>query len=359
MCAESTVGEETRQWCGSGWTGQPAVFERDGRTWVVVGTYDRHVHFVDGDTGEAILPPFPTGDIIKGSVTVDPDGFPIVYSGSRDGRYRAIAFDGDEPRELWALTAGDASGPTLWNDDWDGAGLVVDDKLVVGGENSRLWLVDLDRGYDDDGSVTLDAEVVADVPGWDEELLADLGDRNVSFESSVAVHDGVVYATNSGGLVQGWDLSALAGLGRTPDDEEVLAARAFRFWMGDDTDATVVVDPADGHLVVAAEAERGTARSVEVGQVVRSTRHGPTTRWSGPSPTRRRAARSTPASGGPPRSPTASSSSRRRPVRWSAWTRRRVRSAGASTSATTCGPHRSWSPTRPARCSSRATAVEP
>ena len=31
-----------------------------------------------------ILPPFPTGDIIKGSVTIDPDGFPLVYSGSRD-----------------------------------------------------------------------------------------------------------------------------------------------------------------------------------------------------------------------------------------------------------------------------------
>ena len=62
-------------WCGTGWTGQPAVFERDGRTWVAFGAYDRAVHFVDAATGQDILPPFPTGDIIKGSVTVDPDGF--------------------------------------------------------------------------------------------------------------------------------------------------------------------------------------------------------------------------------------------------------------------------------------------
>jgi hypothetical protein len=92
MCSDSTVGEETTNWCGTGWTGQPAVFEREGRTWVVFGAYDRAVHFVDAASGNAILPPFVTGDLIKGSVTVDPDGYPIVYVGSRDNRLRAIAF---------------------------------------------------------------------------------------------------------------------------------------------------------------------------------------------------------------------------------------------------------------------------
>ncbi|MCZ7630203.1 MAG: hypothetical protein M5U19_14665 [Microthrixaceae bacterium] len=75
MCSESTVGDETKTWCGTGWTGQPAVFERDGRQWVVFGAYDASVHFIDGTDGTDILAPFQTGDIIKGSVTVDPDGF--------------------------------------------------------------------------------------------------------------------------------------------------------------------------------------------------------------------------------------------------------------------------------------------
>lgn len=261
LCAESTVGEETTTWCGTGWTGQPAVFQRDGRTWVVVGAYDRAIHFIDGDTGDAILPPFMTGDIIKGSVTVDPDGYPIVYSGSRDGRYRAVAFDGDAPRELFAITAGDATGPTMWNDDWDSSGLVVDDHLIVGGENSRLFAAALDRGYDEDGMVTLEGRVVADVAGWDDQLLADVGDRNVSIEGSVAIHDGTVYLANSGGLVQGWALDSLIGAGEP--------RRTFRWWLGDDTDASVVIDEATGHLIVAAEWERHTARSREVGQVVR------------------------------------------------------------------------------------------
>ena len=34
MCSESEDGEGVRTWCGTGWTGEPAVFERDGRTWV-------------------------------------------------------------------------------------------------------------------------------------------------------------------------------------------------------------------------------------------------------------------------------------------------------------------------------------
>jgi outer membrane protein assembly factor BamB len=253
MCAQSTVGGEATTWCGSGWTGQPSVFERDGRTWVVFGAYDRHVHFVDWETGEDILPPFPTGDIIKGSVTVDPDGYPLVYSGSRDDSLHVIAIDRPEPVELWDLPA-DAVSPTMWNNDWDGSPLVIDGQLVEGGENSQFHVVDLHRAYGPDGLVTVAPELVFNAPGWDEELLADVGDRNVSIESSVAVHDGVAYFTNSGGLVQGWDLES--------------HERVFRFWSGDDTDATIVVD-GEGFLYVASEYERGNARSEEVGQLLK------------------------------------------------------------------------------------------
>ena len=71
MCGESSEYGEVRTWCGTGWVGQPAIFERDGRTWVVFGAYDYKIHFVDAMTGEEIIPPFPTRDIAKGTVTVD------------------------------------------------------------------------------------------------------------------------------------------------------------------------------------------------------------------------------------------------------------------------------------------------
>ncbi|HEX6419435.1 MAG TPA: PQQ-binding-like beta-propeller repeat protein [Acidimicrobiales bacterium] len=261
MCSESAVGNEVKTWCGTGWTGQPSVFERDGRTWVVFGAYDRKVHFVDYDTGEDILPPFETGDIIKGSVTVDPDGLPLVYSGSRDNELHVIAIDRPVPTELWSLPA-DAVSPTMWNNDWDASPLVIDDYLYEGGENSQFHVVKLNRTTGDDGLVQVAPELVFNAPGWDDELTAALAVRqnDVSIENSVAYADGVVYFANSGGLVQGWDVSGIAD-GATP-------TRVFRYWAGDDIDASIVVD-GDGFLYVAVENERGNARAAEVGQLLK------------------------------------------------------------------------------------------
>ncbi|HEX7165796.1 MAG TPA: WD40 repeat domain-containing protein, partial [Acidimicrobiales bacterium] len=259
LCSLSSDPKGTREWCGTGWTGQPAVFERGGRTWLVVGAYDRAVHFLDAATGERLLPDFPTGDLIKGSVTVDPDGYPLVYVGSRDGNYRVLSIDGSSAKELWRLRAGDVR-PVLWNDDWDGSGLVLRDHLLVGGENSHLHAVKLGRAYDAAGAVTVSPRLVWHAPGWDDELLRDLGDRNVSFEGSVAVSGDTLYAANSGGLVQGWDIGGL--------ERGVAPTRTFRFWSGDDTDASVVVDD-EGMLYVASEWERQLPRGESVGQVVK------------------------------------------------------------------------------------------
>ena len=259
MCSLSEVKEETTNWCGTGWTGQPAVFERDGATWVVVGAYDKAVHFLDADTGDRIVGDFDTGDLIKGSVTIDPDGYPLVYFGSRDNKYRVVAFDRDEPEELWALDAYSVS-PTRWNDDWDGAGLVLDDYLFVGGENSRFHIVKLNRGYDGEtGLATADPELVFDAPGWDDELIEAVG-SNVSIESSVAISGDTAYFANSGGLIQGWDIAGLAS-GEVPE-------RVFRYWAGDDIDATLVID-AEGMIYAGVEYERGNARSEEVGQIIK------------------------------------------------------------------------------------------
>jgi hypothetical protein len=150
--------------------------------------------------------------------------------------------------------------PTLWNDDWDGSPLVIGDYLFEGGENSQFHIVKLNRSYGPDGLVQIDPELVFNAPGWDDELLAALGDHTVSIENSVAIYENTVYFTNSGGLVQGWDLSGLED-GEAP-------TRTFRFWTGDDTDASIVIDE-DGYLYVASEYERGTPRSQEVGQFLK------------------------------------------------------------------------------------------
>jgi hypothetical protein len=258
MCSMSVEGGRTSKWCGTGWTGQPAVVERNGRLWVIFGAFDRAVHFLSDD-GRRRLPDFATGDLVKGSVTVDPDGYPLVYIGSRDDKFRVLAIDRAVPTELWHLAA-DAVSPRLWNDDWDGSALVLDDFLLIGGENSRWHVVKLNRAYDAAGRVSVQPELVFHAPGWDDELLAALGDRQVSIESSVTVWRDTAYFANSGGLVQGWDISGLRD-GREP-------SRVFRFWTGDDTDGTVVVDE-EGMLYVTVEWERRNERGRQVGQIIK------------------------------------------------------------------------------------------
>lgn len=258
MCSESSVGGESKTWCGTGWTGQPAVWDNQGRLWLSFGAYDRKVHFLDALSGERTLDDFATGDIIKGSVTIDPDGFPLVYSGSRDNFFHVIAIDRETPAELWSLSA-TAVSPTKWNNDWDGSALVIDDYLFEGGENSVIHIVKLNRGYDSQGLVTVDPELVFFAPGWDDELIAAVG-GNVSIENSVAISGDVLYFANSGGLVQGWDISGL----KDGEDPE----RVFRFWTGDDVDASIVIDD-EGFLYVGSEYERATPRSKEIGQIMK------------------------------------------------------------------------------------------
>ena len=258
LCSLSTTGGRTTNWCGIGWTGQPAVWELENETWLAIGAYDRGIHVLNASTGTPVLEPFVTGDIVKGSLTVDPDGFPLIYSGSRDGQLRILAFDRpDRLVELWSM-AGDEVNPMMWNDDWDGAPLILKDYLITGGENSWFHIVRLNRSLDPSGRVAVDPEIVFQAPGWDRELLAALGDNNVSIENSLAISGDTVWFANSGGLVQGWDLSPL----QTGDDP----VRNFRWWMGDDVDATIVIDD-EGFLYVAAEYERATTRSQEGGQL--------------------------------------------------------------------------------------------
>ena len=263
MCSVSEDRGEVSNWCGTGWTGEPAVFERDGRTWLVFGAYDRAVHFVDAATGEDILPPFPTGDLIKGSVTIDPHGFPLVYVGSRDGLFRVLAFDRPQATELWRLSANEVS-PTKWNDDWDGSSLVLGDYLFEGGENSQMHVVKLNRGRAPDGTVTVAPSLVWNAPGWDDQLLAE-ADNEVSIENSVAISGDTLYFANSGGLVQGWDISGLR-TGTGPPQ------RVFRFWTGEDTDASVVVDE-QGMLYVGSEWEKHRPHAADVGQMMKLDPH--------------------------------------------------------------------------------------
>ena len=257
MCGTSPVGGEAIVWCGSGWTGQPVVWERpDGVTEVIFGAYDKNIHFLDASTGERTRPDFYMGDIIKGSVVLDPDGYPLLYAGSRDSRFRIIALDQPQPTELWGLESASVSG--MWNNDWDSSPVIVDDTLLVGGENSWWFAVKLGRERDETGQVTVQPEILYQTPMWTDDLLRAVGQQQ-SVESSTAVFGNTAYVANSAGRVVGMDISDDAN-----NDDRIV----FDFWMGDDVDSSIVID-AEGMLYVASEIDLATARGTEVGQLVK------------------------------------------------------------------------------------------
>ncbi len=267
MCSQSTDMGATSTWCGNGWTGQVVLWERpDQVTELMFGGYDRSFHFVDAATGENTRDPIVTGDLVKGSPTIDPDGYPLVYFGSRDNKLRIVALDRGEAEVLWTFQS-DLSVEGRWNDDWDGAPRIVNDILFEGGENSIFYVWKLNRGYDAGGKVTVDPVLLFKMPSWDDQLLEDLSPsqwigarwESTSIEDSVLVLEGRVYFGTSAGRVLGLDITNVA---------DGVAPVVLDFWVADDVDASIVAD-SEGMLYVSSEVKRHLPRADEVGQLIK------------------------------------------------------------------------------------------
>ena len=274
MSGTSYVGTVKRTWTGTGWTGQPSVFERDGKTWVVFGAYDYKIHFLDGETGERLLPDFAVGDIFKGSAVLDPDGYPLIFMGCADDKWRVIAIDRDKPTELFNLDSNKLPR-RVWYGDWDSSVVIRNDYAFVGGENSHFYILKLNRGYGADGKVTVDPQIVLDHPGWTASLLEKLGSQDVSVENSPCLVGDRVYFSNGGGLVQGLDVSAtLRDLadGEAPATGAESYPKVFHYWTGGDTDASIVADE-QGYLYVCQHSDKRSSVAVqrykEAGQIMK------------------------------------------------------------------------------------------
>jgi hypothetical protein len=257
LCARSFVGNASKVWCGSGWTGQPVVWERpDGITEIITKTYDKGIHFINASNGTETRGPFYTGDIIKGTVTMDPDNYPLLYSGSRDNFYRIIALDRDVPTELWKIEAKKSDG--VWNDDWDPNGIILNDILYTGSENGWFHAIKLNRNYDTSGKVTVAPIEIFKYPTYGDGYIQKVGDDDLSVESSPLLVGDTIYIANSGGRILGFNIENI---------EKGIAPVVFDFWTGDDTDATLVAD-SDGFIYSASEYERINERE-KIGQILK------------------------------------------------------------------------------------------
>ena len=264
----SVAVSQIDDWGGVGWTGQCAIVrwpeetvrimnvreEKQGGplTEVIYATLDGRIYFLDLYDGQATRPAINIGAPIKGSVTVDPRGYPLLYVGQgipeANGHSVDIGtriFSLIDQQLLFFLDGDDSFAQRSWYA-FDAAPLVdgKTDTMLQVGENAILYLVKLNTDYDPEaGTISIDPKVdryvfrsrVSDQPGM---------------ENSLAVYNDYGYFVDNSGLLQCVDLNTLTCV-----------------WAGDtgdDTDATIVLEEeADGTVALYTATEREHSASYD------------------------------------------------------------------------------------------------
>ena len=247
------------EWSGVGWTGQGSLVrwpeelrrqmnivrakkQKEGLVEVIYATLDGRIYFLDMDDGQETRSAIDIGAPIKGSLTVDPRGVPLLYCGQGiynvHGQYvpcgtrvwslldqRLLYFlDGKDSKALRSWAAFDCS-PLV-----DGA----TDTMITAGENGILYKVRLNTRQTD-GGVAVDPEVTRYV-------YKQAKDDKVGTENSVAVYNNYAYFATNIGIIQCVDLNDMS--------------LVWSFDARDDIDASLVIEPeADGLVALYATNE--------------------------------------------------------------------------------------------------------
>ncbi|MEW6173746.1 MAG: PQQ-binding-like beta-propeller repeat protein [Bacillota bacterium] len=234
-------------WTGVGWTGQPAVikwdeslkqkmnlFERAKKKKelkeVICGALDGRVYFLDLETGEPTRPSINIPGPIKGSISVDPRGIPLMYIGQGidtvNGKRVSIGYSVysllDEKR-LFFINGRDKSALKGWGA-FDSNGLVHagSDTLIEAGENGLVYTVKLNTTFNPErGLLQIRPEVVK------YRYRCSLNKQS-GVENSIAVYKHFAYFADNDGVLQCLDLNTLIPVW----------ARSVT----DDTDSTTVLE---------------------------------------------------------------------------------------------------------------------
>jgi outer membrane protein assembly factor BamB len=236
-------------WSGAGWTGQPLLVQWPEETKTAMGLAEQYVsdpeftevlypvfggviHRLDLATGAVTKPAIEGSCPFKGTGSVDPRGYPLLYAGQglpdRNGvscpwRYRI--FDLILNREVAGWAGADPDSPRSGWGAFDSSALVhaASDHLLVGGENGLIYKAKLNASFDAAaGTVSVD-------PTLTKVRFSAPNSSRHGIESSIAAYRNIFFTQDNDGVLAAWDATTLTNIwARSVDD---------------DGDATVLVEP--------------------------------------------------------------------------------------------------------------------
>ncbi|WP_297438187.1 PQQ-binding-like beta-propeller repeat protein [uncultured Clostridium sp.] len=225
---------------GAGWTGQSALVkwpndvkqgmnmtqefkDKEGGVEVIQASLDGKIYFLDASTGEETRESINVGNPIKGSLSIDPRGIPLLYVGEGINESSAIGFniysliDGEKLYEV----SNDPDAPRGWGA-FDSSAIVSGDtdSVIVPGENGIIYKIKLNTKYDKEKN-TIDIE-----PSVGKYIYDARGYAGV--ESSMATYANLGFFADNKGYINCIDLNNM---------KPVWQVNGM-----DDTDATLVID---------------------------------------------------------------------------------------------------------------------
>jgi hypothetical protein len=225
-------------WSGAGWSGMPVIVQWPEKTRKVLGVYDEfknmdgfteviypvmdgHIYFAELYSGKETRKPIDLGVTTKGTGSLDPRGYPLLYTGQglssteSDGStgswFRVI--DLITNKVIWKFGGVDPFSYRGWQA-YDSSALVdaATDTLIAPGENGVLYTVKLNTSFDPAaGTVSVDPEPLVKYryKGNGYGFAEESDKRWAGIENSVAVFRNFAYFTDNGGRLQCLDLNTL------------------------------------------------------------------------------------------------------------------------------------------------------
>lgn len=253
---------QTDTWTGVGWNGQPSIVEWDAETRknmnlysefkekenfveVIYGTLDSHIHFYDLETGLPTRDPIKVESSIKGSITIDPRGYPLLYVGQgisqvsgESVRFGYHIFSLIDGKELFFINGRDKFAYLGWGA-FDGNPLIDEktDTLILPGENGLVYVAKLNTDYDiSNGTISINPNVTR--------YRYKKNGYAGGMENSITIYENYAFFANNNGVVQALNLNTLTPL--------------WTYNMEDDCDATIGLEEENVSIMlyVACEVDR-------------------------------------------------------------------------------------------------------